>query len=174
MVRGDQHIRVTPCKNQARSEPSVMRRRASLALDLGCSAGVCVCTGIRSLLVGFAPLWRGWRHPTRSRGGARFRLLGFRGLSVLVVRLTDSSSFHFSKKKERPYWSMQGRVLNAGPCTQCRAAYRAVCRTVCSMLGRMLNGGPYASKLMPTCLLFLFEMMIFRNSIRSGTDFYCL
>ena len=30
------------------------------------------------------------------------------------------------------------------------------------------------SKIMPTNLLLLFEMMIFRNSIQSGTEFYCL
>ena len=35
------------------------------AFEVGCS-GMCVCTGIRSLLVGLAPLWRGWRHPARS------------------------------------------------------------------------------------------------------------
>ena len=29
------------------------------------------------------------------------------------------------------------------------------------------------SSILPTFLLFLFEMMIFRNSIRNGTEFYC-
>ena len=30
------------------------------------------------------------------------------------------------------------------------------------------------SKTTPTCSLLLFEMTIFRNSIRSGTEYYCL
>ena len=30
------------------------------------------------------------------------------------------------------------------------------------------------SKTMPTYSLLVYEMMIFRNSIRSGTEFYCL
>ena len=29
------------------------------------------------------------------------------------------------------------------------------------------------SKTTPTCSLLVYEMMIFRNSIRSGTEFYC-
>ena len=47
--------------------------RASLTPEVGCSADVCVCTGIRSLFVGFARLRRWWRHSARSWGGARFK-----------------------------------------------------------------------------------------------------
>ena len=50
-------------------------------------------------------------------------------------------------------------------------------KTDCLLDLRVLQGSlepTILSRILPTYLLLLFEMMIFRNSIRSGTEFYCL
>ena len=142
MVRGDQHIRATPCKSQARSEPSVMRRRVEQAWRLRWGA-LLACASARAFaasLLDLRPCGADGAIPHAHEVVHDFGYSGFSGLSVLVVRLTDSSSFHFSKN-ERPYaqcravCSMQGRVLNAGP----HAGPHAQCWAVCLMQDRMLR-----------------------------------
>ena len=73
----------------------------------------------------------------------------------------------FSSEQNHPEYPLQGKDQSGGNESSQRRPFPPRKTDCLPDLPTIL------SRIMPTCLQLFFEMMIFRNSIRNGTKFYC-
>ena len=81
----------------------------------------------------------------------------------------------FSAEQNHPKFTLQKKNQSGGTKPRNRTVSFAVDRLLTwSTITTGSLGAMILSKIVPTYSLSIYEMMIFRNSIQSGTEFYCL